>query len=168
MGTTSSLSSLKIVHLEASIPSVSENTATPTFTNYYGNLNVCSTPQLSARLHESFSGTLSPVHWGKFTVKETRVESLITQSDPLFIDQTAVRTAAHSFSLSQSVSHLTVCAQSNSPWNQWLAAIINELRWAWCLCPSLIVLSVCLGCKLSLVKVLLNFAKQRKLVPLLP
>lgn len=117
----------------------------------------------------AFSGTLSPVHWGKFTVKETRVESLITQSDPLFIDQTAVRTAAHSFSLSQSVSHLTVCAQSNPPWNQRLAAIINELRWAWCLCPSLIVLGgVCLGCKLSLVKVLLNFAKLRRLVRFAP
>lgn len=101
---------------------------------------------------------------GKITVKETRVESLITQSDPLFIDQTAARTAAHSFSLSQSVSHLTVCAQSNSPWNQWLPAIINVLRWAWCLCPSLIVLWVCLGCKFSLIKVLFNFIKRRKLI----
>lgn len=49
-----------------------------------------------------FFETLSPLYWGKFAVKETRVESLITQSDPLFIDQTAETTAACSFGLSQS------------------------------------------------------------------
>ena len=35
---------------------------------------------------ESYSGELSVVHRGKFTVKETIVETPITQSDPVFTD----------------------------------------------------------------------------------
>lgn len=45
---------------------------------------------------ESYSGELSPVQQGKFTVKETIVETPITQSDSVFIDQATMRAATHS------------------------------------------------------------------------
>lgn len=62
----------------------------------------------------NYSGELSPVDRGKFTVKKTVVETLITQSDPLFIDQTTMRAAPHSFSVSQSAAHLAASAQPNT------------------------------------------------------